>query len=72
MTPEEKAIKLWLIDLPESQQRRYQNDMNYYLEMFTDWYHSYNNKEYQELFLASLGMAMIKFGQYVEEQENKP
>ena len=71
MTPEEKAVKMWLIDLPEDQQRHYQSEMTEWYEKFKDLYHSYDNKEYQELFIASLGMAMIKFAQYVEQQENK-
>lgn len=70
MTPEEKAVKMWLLDLPDSQQRHYQSEMSEWYDKFVDLYHSYDTEEYQQLFVASLGVAMIKFAEFLE-QENK-
>lgn len=71
MTPEEKSVKMWLLDLPDSQQRHYQSEMNEWYEKFVDLYHSYDDEAYQQIFLASLSIAMIKFAQYVEQQGSK-
>ena len=64
MTKEEQAVRMWLLDKSPSQQEFYRIEMQNFLDMFKAHY-EYLDEEDKELYVAALGIAVVKFTQYV-------
>lgn len=68
MTPEEKAVRMMLLDCTQEQQEFYREEMHRLLETFKASY-DINHEDYKNLYVAALAIAMSKFVEYVESNE---
>lgn len=66
MTPEEKAVRMFLLDKSPDDQEYYRVNMEHMLENFKYTYSLLDEKD-SELFLCALTVAVLKFTEYVEE-----
>ncbi len=66
MTKEEQAVRMWLLDKTPSQQEFYRIEMQNFLDMFKTHYEDLDEED-KELYVAALGIAVVKFTQYVGE-----
>lgn len=66
MSPEEKAVKMWLLDKSQEEQEFYREEMFRMLETFKDDYDIIKENR-KELYVAATAMAVVKFTEYVEK-----
>lgn len=64
MTKEEQAVRMWLLDKSPSQQEFYRIEMQNFLDTFRAHYEDLDEED-KELYVAALGIAVVKFTQYV-------
>ncbi len=64
MIKEEQAVRMWLLDKTPSQQEFYRIEMQNFLDMFKTHYEDLDEED-KELYVAALGIAVVKFTQYV-------
>jgi hypothetical protein len=68
MSPEEKAVRMMLLDKSEIEQEFYRHYMERLLTQFKETYRSFDNSS-KDLWLCSLSIAMLKFAEYVEDNK---
>ncbi len=68
MTKEEQAVRMWLLDKSPSQQEFYRIEMQNFLDTFKAHYEDLDEED-KELYVAALGIAVVKFTQYVGEKD---
>jgi hypothetical protein len=68
MSPEEKAVKMWLLDKSQEEQEFYREEMFRMLETFKDDY-DIIKENHKELYIAAIAMAVVKFTEYVESKQ---
>lgn len=68
MSPEEKAVRMMLLDKSPDDQEYYRVNMEHTLEDFKYKYSLLDEND-SELWLCSLSIAMLKFAEYVEESK---
>lgn len=66
MSPEEKAIKLALLDKTPEQQEYYRTTMQGFLDDFKSQFEKLE-EEHQELWIYALSVSMIKLGEHYED-----
>lgn len=65
MSPEEKAVKLALLDCTAEQQEFYRNVMQTTLDNLKAEYAKYDDEESQGLFVAGVAVAFSKFAETI-------
>lgn len=62
MDSQETAIRMWLIDLPQERQVKYQIELERFLQMFKS---ELDPAEDRDVFIAAFSIAMMKFAELV-------
>ena len=64
MTKEEQAVRMWLLDKSPEEQEFYRNEMNRLFTIFQRL-HERLQDSHKVFYVAALGIAVVKFTQYV-------